>query len=94
MIIILIIHFLLSQPNKRYLKCQLELKLLQRFSIYIYIYKINHLTHDPHVSSTNTNVPKYKDWIDSERTLRIITLTSASKQPAIPVCGRVSSTAQ
>jgi len=58
------------------------MKLLQG-SPYIHIYKINHLSHDPHISFTNTNVPKYKGWIDSERTLRSIALTPASKQPTI-----------
>jgi len=47
------------------------------------MYKINNLSQDPHVSSTNTNVPKYKGWIDSERTLRSIALTPAFEQPAI-----------
>jgi len=58
------------------------MKLLQG-SPYMYMYKINNLTQDPHVSSTNSNVPKYKGCIDSERTLRSIALTPASKQPAI-----------
>ena len=80
--IILIIRFLLLQPYKRYLKCQLEMKLLQG-SPYMYMYKIYNLSQDPHVSSPNTKVPKYKSWIDSERTLRGIALTPASKQPAI-----------
>ena len=80
--IILIIHFLLLQPNKRYLKGQLEMKLLQ-VSPYMNMYKINNLSQDPHVSFTNTSVPKYKSWIDPERILHSIALTPASKQPAI-----------
>ena len=80
--IILLLHFLLLQPNKGYLKCQLEMKLLQG-SPYMYMYKITNLSQDPHVTFTNTSVPKYKSWIDSERTLRSIALAPASKQPAI-----------
>ena len=66
----------------RYLTYQLKMKLLQQFSTYIYTRLIIYPMY-PQVSSTSTNVPEYKDWIESERTLRSITLTSASKQPAI-----------
>jgi len=58
------------------------MKLLQG-SPYMYMYKIKNLPQDPHVSFTNTSVPKYKSWTNSDRTLRSIALTSASKQPAI-----------
>ena len=80
--LILIIHLLLLQPNKGYLTRQLKMKLLQG-SPYMYMYKINNLSQNSHVSFTNTSVPKYKSWIFSERTLRSIALTPASKQPAI-----------
>jgi len=80
--IILIIHFLLSQLNKDISHNNLKWN-YHNGSLYMYVYKINNLSQDPHVSSTNTNVPKYKGWIDSERTLRSIALTPASKQPAI-----------
>ena len=58
------------------------MKLLQG-SPYICIYKINGLSQDPHVSFTTQVFQKYKSWIYSERTLRSIALTPASKQPTI-----------